>query len=751
MNYPVESPFDIYAGTNGTGLTGGKLYIGIAGQDPETYPQTVYWDAAGTIPAVQPLDVSGGVIMRAGTPARVYIGVGYSIRLRTRFGVEVFYERTVSNFPNDLSGSGGSSLIGFLQAGAGAVARTVQSKLRDMVCVFDFMTTAEIADVQAGTTALDVTAAAQAALHYANGRTVYFPQGIYRISATLNNNQAPTSWLPTFSPGIRVQGDGIYTIFDHRAANLPLFDIDSGNHGGAYEAAMGAVISGITIRNTTGTAGTVGIRILNGYEVTLDHLYIKNMTSHGIEMLCGLYADDGWNMVTVSNSWIDSCKGWGIKADCGFSRNEGSYTKLDHVFFQTNGTDATVESVTKANPAVVTTTSAHGFANGALITCVGAQGMTQLNGNTYTVANATATTFELLGIDSTAYGTYTTSPIKAHIADKIPKSGGMIWKGQVLRTEQSAFANGNANCSLYIKGEVGAGQIVDLRQMTFESCYGRAMLCTGISQFYATGCQIYNSNAFPAFTGWEFEGSTYAIRQVMVDGILVRATVGVTPYTAFKVSGAQAELSNMRIRNVTWDNFDWPGQKRFDGWQFDPIAINCGLRVVSGTEVYFQPLVADGAGGGYIPTGNTFPLKLSGAHGGAPSATGEWVARYLPPTGVVLNLTGIAAGTAYYVYAYDNDGTVTLEYSTTPFVTDTESGYAVKSGNATRLFVGRIIGGGSANTVAFTGTGYLNPTRLSGTQMGVPTYMWSDATGKVRISNSLPATDTSGTVIGTQV
>jgi hypothetical protein len=49
--------------------------------------------------------------------------------------------------------------------------------------VFDFMTAAQIADVQARTTTLDVTAAVQAALD--SNQAVYFPAGIYKITATL--------------------------------------------------------------------------------------------------------------------------------------------------------------------------------------------------------------------------------------------------------------------------------------------------------------------------------------------------------------------------------------------------------------------------------------------------------------------------------------------------------------------------------------------------------------------------------------
>lgn len=68
-------------------------------------------------------------------------------------------------------------------------------------------------------------------------------------------------------------------------------------------------------------------------------------------------------------------------------------------------TAVSMSGATQANPCVITAT-AHGFTNGQSVQITGVVGMTQLNGNSYTVANATADTFELSGIDSTAYGAY---------------------------------------------------------------------------------------------------------------------------------------------------------------------------------------------------------------------------------------------------------------------------------------------------------------------------------------------------------
>lgn len=66
----------------------------------------------------------------------------------------------------------------------------------------------------------------------------------------------------------------------------------------------------------------------------------------------------------------------------------------------------TVSGITKANPAVVTATG-HTFQNGDEVILYNVGGMTQVNQNIYTVANVTANTFELSGVNSSAYTTYT--------------------------------------------------------------------------------------------------------------------------------------------------------------------------------------------------------------------------------------------------------------------------------------------------------------------------------------------------------
>jgi hypothetical protein len=73
--------------------------------------------------------------------------------------------------------------LAFLQDGTGAVERVVNSKLRDHVSVFDFMTEAEIASVKAGDLSVDVRDAVQAAVNAS--KNVFMPPGTYRLDSKI--------------------------------------------------------------------------------------------------------------------------------------------------------------------------------------------------------------------------------------------------------------------------------------------------------------------------------------------------------------------------------------------------------------------------------------------------------------------------------------------------------------------------------------------------------------------------------------
>lgn len=76
--------------------------------------------------------------------------------------------------------------LNFMQAGTGAVARTVQDKMRESVSIFDYLSDAQRADVIAGTKLLDVSAAINTALaEIGNNGELFFPPYVYRVSNTI--------------------------------------------------------------------------------------------------------------------------------------------------------------------------------------------------------------------------------------------------------------------------------------------------------------------------------------------------------------------------------------------------------------------------------------------------------------------------------------------------------------------------------------------------------------------------------------
>lgn len=139
--YSVANPYPVILSQTGTGLNGGKVYIGVAGQDPETNPVAVYWDAAGTTPAAQPLTTIGGYIWNAGSPAQVYGPSEYSIRIRDRNNQQVFYEASVngplSDFIDALAAPEGAGLVGF-SADYEYPRYTLGQKAREIVTLEDY-------------------------------------------------------------------------------------------------------------------------------------------------------------------------------------------------------------------------------------------------------------------------------------------------------------------------------------------------------------------------------------------------------------------------------------------------------------------------------------------------------------------------------------------------------------------------------------------------------------------------------------
>lgn len=194
-----------------------------------------------------------------------------------------------------LAASTGSSLVGYLPAGAGAVATTVQTKLRTSVSVFDYMTAAEIFAVTnhfyvptVGATVTNVTSAIQAAVNDLSTTTfdyngklceVVFPKGLYEVTDEI-----------TIPGAVALRGEGAPLSF-----------------------------SGATIRQITNNKNLFVARNIGNLAVYFSNLNLKMSTASANEDR-GLFMAEA--TVTSGNSfyfrdcWFTTPNSFGINIQC---------------------------------------------------------------------------------------------------------------------------------------------------------------------------------------------------------------------------------------------------------------------------------------------------------------------------------------------------------------------------------------------------------------------------------------------------
>jgi hypothetical protein len=218
----------------------------------------------------------------------------------------------------DLANDDGSDWIGFLQAGTGAVATNVQDKLRQYVSVFDFMSAAEIADVQANTASINVATAVQTAINAATSakKVLYLPAGTYRLESTLTISG--NNWL------IGDGKDG--TKLDCRHNNSCII-----------ASAWGGRIAALSIY--TYQIGSNAIQVGdNSRNCCIDAVYLDATAIGATNTGAGIYLYDGIGFsggITISNSYAIQFK-FGILMD-GLNLSTATWTTVSIYNFWTAG------------------------------------------------------------------------------------------------------------------------------------------------------------------------------------------------------------------------------------------------------------------------------------------------------------------------------------------------------------------------------------------------------------------------------
>jgi hypothetical protein len=298
---------------NGNPLAGGKLYTYTAGT---TSPVVTYVDSAGVTTNTNP------IILDSRGEANVWLGTGtFKFKLMSATDVEIWSVDNIPGAPTEnaalvaLAASNGSSLVGFIQSGTGAVATTVQTKLRETVSVKDFGAVGD------GVT--DDTAACKAAIEYAAlaEMNVLFPSGYtYLISelGTRNVLGLTTGYALPLRSNVRIFGYGATINYNFVGGDPTrgfaifsnLTDLSYGSpveHFGVY---------GLTFNNTSGLGNVAQciIEIIGGTNATSTN-YVQDFQLHD---LTSYY---GGLFVYISNARTDSA----------FPVNRFSIKNLKHV------------------------------------------------------------------------------------------------------------------------------------------------------------------------------------------------------------------------------------------------------------------------------------------------------------------------------------------------------------------------------------------------------------------------------------
>jgi hypothetical protein len=186
---PVGGAAAQFFDNNGVILSGGKLYTYAAGT---TTPAATYTSSSGSTAHTNPiiLDSAGRV---PGGETWLTTNTSYKFLLKDANDVLIGTYDNISGIDDSyellayeaaVAASSGSSLVGYTQGGTGAVAQTVQSKLRQVVSVADF-------GASPSASASVNTAAIQAAINSipeTEGGTITFPRGVYNVNGNIDTN-----------------------------------------------------------------------------------------------------------------------------------------------------------------------------------------------------------------------------------------------------------------------------------------------------------------------------------------------------------------------------------------------------------------------------------------------------------------------------------------------------------------------------------------------------------------------------------
>ena len=179
-------------------------------------------------------------------------------------------------------------MVEYTPAGTGAVSSTVQTKLRESVSVKDFGAVGD------GVT--DDTAAIQAAITAGAGKSVFFPSGKYKITATLNITLSSTVLIGD-SAGSGTNGQSGSSIINYGSGDAVYFYNPAATTTPLTGTLHGCGIQNLTITRVTNVATGAGLRLFNTSNFALNNVFVAE------HYIC-------YNLVDVHSTQFDNFRAY---------------------------------------------------------------------------------------------------------------------------------------------------------------------------------------------------------------------------------------------------------------------------------------------------------------------------------------------------------------------------------------------------------------------------------------------------------
>jgi hypothetical protein len=227
---------------------------------------------------------------------------------------------------------------------------------------------------------------------YSSGGTI---NKIYELTSPWSDTEVQSLQYTHYEPRKLVRdGDTDWTLSTMEFLPPPTYESGYLSTGTTVTP---AATSGVGVNFTAGASlfldGDVGRQIVNLTDGETGRASITSITSATVAV-CDIVEDFTDTNAIASADWkMDLSPVVDLEID---ATQAGAIANIRSEYTSGSlGTRFTITGVTAANPGVVTTSAAHGYAAGDRVVIDDIVGMTQLNGNVYTVGTVTSTTVKL--------------------------------------------------------------------------------------------------------------------------------------------------------------------------------------------------------------------------------------------------------------------------------------------------------------------------------------------------------------------